>query len=104
MSQMVADTVSESDSLERRHFERSEVPLAASVAWIRKRHRLYPTHVVDVSLGGLGMILKQCPPVSLGEVLTLEWLRATNETFVARVRSIRSLDLDRWRIGVEWSD
>lgn len=104
MSQMVADTASLSDTYERRRYPRDFVPHPSSVAWIRKNHRLYPTHVIDISLGGMGMILKQFPPVSVGEVITLEWLRKNNETFVARVRSLRHLDPDHWRVGLEWSD
>ncbi|MFO0946788.1 MAG: PilZ domain-containing protein [Planctomycetota bacterium] len=89
---------------DRRELERNSVPFADSVAWFSLNDRLYPAHLVNRSSFGVGVTIRQRPPVAVGEFVSLEWLKPTPDVASVVVRSIQQLGEDEWYVGLEFQD
>lgn len=87
---------------DRRLESRQEVPRNHSVAWLHVRDRAYPVLVLEQSHGGVGVTIRQPPPVTLGKSVTIERLTEGSELRGGVVRHTQQLRDDCWLIGVEW--
>lgn len=89
---------------DRRELERCNVSFADSVAWFSVNDRLYPTHIVNRSALGVGVTIRQQPPMEVGAFVSLEWLRPMPDIVSVVVRSISRLNEDEWYVGLEYQD
>ena len=86
---------------DRRQTARRPVPFADSISWIFHKGRSYPTHLVDRSERGLGLTIRQRPPVVVGNFVRVEWLKPQASSCEAQVRFIEPLGDGEWFVGLE---
>lgn len=89
---------------DRRKATRQDVSFTDSVAWFALKDRLYPIHIANRSEEGLGVIIRQRPPVDVGETVRMEWLKPSFVATEVVVRSVVKIDMDEWYMGVELAE
>lgn len=99
---IVPNRIAKTGTSEKRQYRREPVACVLSVAWIRHGSRLLPAIVHDESPGGVAVLVKQPPKVSVGERVVLDRLLRDVESFSAIVRHVDDAGEDQWRIGLEW--
>lgn len=89
---------------DRRRIIRQDVSFTDSVAWFSLSERLYPVHIVNRTPEGLGITIKQQPPVDPGQTVRIEWIKPTFVATDVVVRSILQIDIDEWYVGLEHAE